>query len=97
MFPLAMLLDHAAEYGYGMPAFNVNNMEQMLAKEAAVAATDLSMTMRYAMFSLISIVPGISLLLSTIPMKSYDLVGKKMEKITLELAEKREERGIHIG
>jgi Na+/melibiose symporter-like transporter len=73
------------------------NPEQMLAKEAAVAATDLSMTMRYAMFSLISIVPGISLLLSTIPMKSYDLVGKKMEKITLELAEKREERGIHIG
>lgn len=73
------------------------NPEQMLAKEAAVAATDLSMTMRYAMFSLISIVPGISLLLSTIPMKSYDLVGQKMEKITLELAEKREERGIHIG
>lgn len=70
---------------------------QMLEKTAVVAATDLSMTMRYAMFSLISIVPGISLLLSIIPLKSYDLVGEKMEKITVELAEKREARGIHIG
>ena len=24
---LRQLLDHAAEYGYGLPAFNVNNME----------------------------------------------------------------------
>lgn len=70
---------------------------QMLEKTAVVAATDLSMTMRYAMFSLISIVPGISLMLSIIPLKSYDLVGEKMERITVELAEKREKRGIHIG
>ncbi len=70
---------------------------QMLEKTAVVAATDLSTTMRYAMFSLISIVPGISLMLSIIPLKSYDLVGEKMEKITVELAEKREKRGIHIG
>lgn len=28
---LRQLLDHAAEYSYGMPAFNVNNMEQVLA------------------------------------------------------------------
>ncbi|VBB68580.1 Fructose-bisphosphate aldolase class II [invertebrate metagenome] len=27
---LRQLLDHAAEYSYGMPAFNVNNMEQVL-------------------------------------------------------------------
>ncbi len=70
---------------------------QMLEKTAVVAATDLSMTMRYAMFSLISIVPGVSLMLSIIPLKSYDLVGEKMERITVELAEKREKRGIHIG
>jgi fructose-bisphosphate aldolase, class II len=25
---LRQLLDHAAEYGYGVPAFNVNNLEQ---------------------------------------------------------------------
>ncbi len=29
--PLRQLLDHAAAYDYGLPAFNVNNMEQMLA------------------------------------------------------------------
>ena len=36
---LRQLLDHAAEAGYGVPAFNINNMEQALAiMEAANAA-----------------------------------------------------------
>ena len=36
---LRQLLDHAAEHGYGVPAFNINNMEQGLAiMEAAQAA-----------------------------------------------------------
>jgi fructose-bisphosphate aldolase, class II len=34
------LLDHAAENGYGIPAFNVNNMEQTQAIMEAAAATD---------------------------------------------------------
>ncbi len=35
---LRQLLDHAAEHGYGLPAFNINNMEQALAiMEAADA------------------------------------------------------------
>jgi len=29
LISLRQLLDHAAENGYGMPAFNVNNMEQI--------------------------------------------------------------------
>ncbi len=37
---LRQLLDHAAEYGYGVPAFNINNMEQMLAILAAAHKTD---------------------------------------------------------
>ncbi|HUB63785.1 MAG TPA: class II fructose-bisphosphate aldolase [Methylocella sp.] len=37
---LRQLLDHAAEHGYGVPAFNINNMEQGLAIMAAAAATD---------------------------------------------------------
>ena len=37
---LRQLLDHAAEYGYGMPAFNVNNMEQVQAIMQAADATD---------------------------------------------------------
>ncbi|WP_026380469.1 class II fructose-bisphosphate aldolase [Afifella pfennigii] len=37
---LRQLLDHAAEHGYGVPAFNINNMEQGLAIMEAAAATD---------------------------------------------------------
>ena len=37
---LRQLLDHAAENDYGMPAFNINNMEQMLAIMAAADKTD---------------------------------------------------------
>jgi len=37
---LRQLLDHAAEYGYGVPAFNINNMEQIVAIMAAARETD---------------------------------------------------------
>jgi fructose-bisphosphate aldolase class II len=37
---LRQLLDHAAEHGYGIPAFNVNNLEQMRAMMEAAAETD---------------------------------------------------------
>jgi fructose-bisphosphate aldolase class II len=37
---LRQLLDHAAEHDYGVPAFNINNMEQGLAIMEAAAATD---------------------------------------------------------
>ena len=40
MVSLRQLLDHAAEHGYGLPAFNINNMEQMLAIMAAAKKTD---------------------------------------------------------
>ena len=37
---LRQLLDHAAEHGYGVPAFNVNNLEQIQAIMEAAQATD---------------------------------------------------------
>ncbi|KRB50516.1 MAG: class II fructose-bisphosphate aldolase [Pseudomonadota bacterium] len=37
---LRQLLDHAAEQGYAVPAFNINNMEQALAIMEAAEATD---------------------------------------------------------
>jgi fructose-bisphosphate aldolase class II len=37
---LRQLLDHAAEHGYGVPAFNINNMEQGLAILEAADALD---------------------------------------------------------
>jgi fructose-bisphosphate aldolase class II len=37
---LRQLLDHAAEHGYGVPAFNVNNLEQIQAIMEAAEETD---------------------------------------------------------
>ena len=39
LITLRQLLDHAAEYGYGVPAYNVNNLEQMRAIMEAADAT----------------------------------------------------------
>ena len=40
LISMRQLLDHAAEYGYGVPAFNVNNLEQMRAIMEAAQQTD---------------------------------------------------------
>lgn len=40
LISLRQLLDHAAEYNYGVPAFNVNNLEQMRAIMMAADACD---------------------------------------------------------
>src|SRR5450759_2886835 len=37
---LRQLLDHAAEHDYGVPAFNINNMEQALAIMDAASSLD---------------------------------------------------------
>ena len=37
---LRQLLDDAADHGYGVPAFNINNMEQGLAIMDAAASVD---------------------------------------------------------
>ncbi len=42
MISMRQMLDHAAEHGYGVPAFNVNNMEQMHAIMEAAEKTDSS-------------------------------------------------------
>lgn len=40
LITLRQLLDHAAEHGYGVPAFNVNNLEQMRAIMTAADETN---------------------------------------------------------
>lgn len=40
LISMRQLLDHAAEHGYGVPAFNVNNLEQMRAIMEAADQTD---------------------------------------------------------
>src|SRR5260221_3149150 len=39
LISLRQLLDHAAEHGYGVPAFNVNNLEQIQAIMEAAEKT----------------------------------------------------------
>ena len=65
---------------------------------ASVTAHPLEMTdaVRTGMFSLISIIPAVSLLLCTVPLFFYDLVGEKKDRITKELAEQRAARGVVI-
>ncbi|MBU0641742.1 MAG: class II fructose-bisphosphate aldolase, partial [Alphaproteobacteria bacterium] len=46
LITLRQLLDHAAEKGYGVPAFNINNMEQGLAIMKAAAACDAPVIMQ---------------------------------------------------
>lgn len=43
---LRQLLDHAAEHGYGVPAFNINNMEQGIAIMEAAQAVDAPVIMQ---------------------------------------------------
>lgn len=40
LISMRQLLDHAAEHGYGVPAFNVNNLEQMRAIMEGASETD---------------------------------------------------------
>ena len=40
LISMRQMLDHAAEHGYGVPAFNVNNLEQMRAIMEGADATD---------------------------------------------------------
>ena len=70
--------------------------EKMYSSTAIVAATDLAAGHRFAMFSLVSIVPGISLLLCAIPMFFYKISGDNKKRILEELAEKRKAEGIVI-
>ncbi|MBE6784878.1 MAG: hypothetical protein E7538_01400 [Ruminococcaceae bacterium] len=70
--------------------------EQMLSSTAVVAATEMPDNLRFAMFTLVSIVPGISMLLCAVPMFFYKLTNDKKAVIAQELAVKRAERGISI-
>ncbi len=68
---------------------------QMLSSTAVMAATDLSRMQNFAMFSLVSIVPGVSMLLCALPMFFYKIDDMKPQ-IQKELAEKRALAGIKI-
>ncbi len=68
---------------------------QMLSSDMIVAATELTKTQNFAMFSLVSIVPGVSMLLCAIPMFFYKIDDMK-DEIAEKLAEKRAKEGVSI-
>ena len=77
---------------YMLVSIDVNSMYDA----SGAAAINLTSGQEFAMFSLVTIVPGVSLLLCAIPLFFYDLVDDKKDKITIELAHQREAKGIVI-
>lgn len=75
---------------------DVSNLNVGSGEAVVNAINSLSGTQNFAMFSLVTIVPGISLLLCAIPLFFYDLTGEKKNRVFSELAELRKERGIDI-
>jgi Na+/melibiose symporter-like transporter len=69
---------------------------EMLSSTAIKAVTDLTHAQNFAVFSLVSVIPGVSLLLCALPMFFYKISGKEKERIVSELKAKREAEGIVI-
>ncbi len=69
---------------------------QMLSSTSVVSALDMPPEMRFAMFSLVSIVPGISMLLCSIPMFFYKIAGKEKKDMIAQLQAKREAEGFVV-
>ncbi|MCL2615490.1 MAG: MFS transporter [Dehalococcoidia bacterium] len=62
-----------------------------------VNVTQLSSAVRGGMFSLVSLIPAISLLVCMVPIFFYNLTGDKKERITRELAQQRKAKGVEIA
>ena len=73
------------------------NPAEMLSPEIAMAATDFTRTQNFAVFSLVSIFPGASLVLCSIPMFFYKISGKEKEKMIEDLKAKREAEGFNVA
>lgn len=68
----------------------------IVASAGAINPLEIPKNVRFGMFTLVSLLPGVSMLLCTIPVFFYDLVGKKKNLVLSELAKQREERGMVI-
>lgn len=72
------------------------NPQDMLSSESIKFAFDIEFGQRFAMFLLVSLIPGISMLLCSIPMFFYKIAGKEKEKMLAELAAKRKKEGFKV-
>ena len=69
---------------------------QMLSSSSVMSALDMPADMRFAMFSLVSIVPGISMLLCSLPLFFYKISGKEKKNMVAALQAKREAEGFAV-
>ncbi len=69
----------------------------MLSPDIIVSATELTRTQNFAIFSLVSIVPGVSMLLCSIPMFFYKISGDEKVKMLEALKAKREAEGFVVS
>jgi GPH family glycoside/pentoside/hexuronide:cation symporter len=71
--------------------------KNMLSSEAVKFAFEVPRDQRFSMFLLVSLIPGISMLLCSIPMFFYKIAGKEKEKMLEELKVKREKEGFTVA
>ncbi|MCL2024058.1 MAG: MFS transporter, partial [Oscillospiraceae bacterium] len=76
---------------YGIVKLDVSSFAEERGANILSVPVERLGTVRSGMFSLVSLIPAISLLLCTIPMFFYDLTGAKKERVLEELAQKRSE------
>ncbi len=69
---------------------------QMLSQTTILAANELTRAQNFSMFSLVSIIPGLSMLLCAIPMFFYEISGDRKKEMQAALAEKREAEGYTV-
>ena len=65
-------------------------------EKALELAKNLTGAQNFGMYSLVTLVPAVSLLLTALPLFFYDYIGGKKQKVIDELAEMRKARGITV-
>ena len=65
-------------------------------EKALELAKNLGPTQNFAMYSLVTLVPAVSLLLTAVPLFFYNYIGDKKKNVIAELAEMRRARGIKV-
>ncbi|MBQ3045718.1 MAG: MFS transporter [Clostridia bacterium] len=70
--------------------------KNMLSSDSIKFAFDIAMDQRFSMFLLVSLIPGISMMLCAIPMFFYKIAGKEKEDMLAKLAVKREKEGFKV-
>ena len=70
--------------------------QKMLSSEVVKFAFEVPMDQRFSMFLLVSLIPGISMLLCAIPMFFYKIAGKEKEDMLATLKVKREKEGFTV-